>query len=154
MTDRPDPSHALAALQSGVVDPILVVCTDRHHRLARFYPTPAGVLAEVLVRGRTAAVAWLPDEAGLPVEPACRCHRPTFLDAYTEPFNFAAAVLLHPPVNVAKYRVAVYEEARRPILTWVDRAGVSRPVRMPSEFGMPPLMEHLRGGGRVSLAPQ
>ncbi len=155
MTERPDPAHALVAVQSSAVDPVLVVCKERHHRLVSLYPTPAGVLAEVLARGTTVAAVWLPDEAGLPVPPVCKCRRPASLERYAEPLNLATSVLLWPPVNVAKYRLYVRPELDLVLLEWVDRAAVSRPMMMPSQAGWPlTLMEVVRRGYRVSLAPQ
>lgn len=151
---RPDPTHALLAVQASGVAPITVVCVDRHHRLARLYATKAGVLTELLVRGQRTDVVWLPDEGGLPSAPACRCHQPTVLGFYTEPLNFAAAVLLDGPVNVTEYRLEIRDVGRLPAMLWVDRQRVARGVTLPSQAGLPPLMEHLRRGGRVSLRVQ
>ncbi len=152
--DRPTAEVALAALEATAAPHVLVVCADRHHRLARLYPTPSGVLTEILVRGTRGAVAWLPDERGVPVAPACKCHMPTHLLFYAEPFNYMAAVLDGRPANVEKFRLLLREVGRLPCVDWVDRQGKARPMLMPSELGLPPLMEHLARGGRVSLAVQ
>ncbi len=150
---RPSPEVALLAAAARVT-PVRVWCSGaRRCKLARLYPTPAGVLAEVFLPGKEPAVAWLPDRAGPPAAPGCRCHAPALIsEEYIEPFNFMAAVLLHPH-NVAEFRLA-RRDVHALTLLWVDRQRVVRPVVLPSDVGLPPLMDHIDAGGRVALRSQ
>lgn len=150
---RPPADHALLGLQARAADAVGVFCVERaHHRLARLYPTPVGVLVEVLNRGKSVGAVWLPDEDGLPAAPSCRCHTAAPVQLYTEAFNFMSAVVQRPH-DVREFLLERRYEHDLGLL-WVDRQRRHRGVVLPSQAGLPPLMEHLRRGGRVSLRAQ
>jgi hypothetical protein len=152
VTERPLADVALAAVASRA--PVVPVwCVEpRRCRLARLYTTPAGVVVELFRRREAPQAAWLPSRAGLPIAPSCRCHGAAPLEMYTESFNFMAAVVQHPH-NVLEFHLERREETALALL-WSDRQRIRRGVVLPSHCGLPPLIDHLEGGGRVSLHAQ
>jgi hypothetical protein len=152
VTERPPAEVALAAVALHA-PAVPVWCAEpRRCRLAQLYTTPVGVLVELFRRREAPRAAWLPSRGGLPIAPSCRCHGAAPLDVYAEPFNFMAGVLQHPH-NVLEFHLERREETALALL-WSDRQRIRRGVVLPSHCGLPPLIDHLESGGRVSLRTQ